>query len=104
MRHKMSEYDSMAKANLLKLLSLDLGKEIEYDDFRMAVEEIYNFRLDHRLLSKEELEAIEILFNAVARYSPFPHDREAYPTIYKDEGQIDAVVREVRSKLGVNRE
>jgi hypothetical protein len=97
----MSNYDPSARDELIKALCLRLGEDIGYDDFRMLVEDIYNFRLDHSLIPKHELEIFEQLFDAVARYSPFIHDREAYPTMYKDEGQIDEVVGQVRRALGL---
>ena len=98
----MPDYDPDARQKLLNLLLLRLGQDLDYDEFRIAVEEIYNFELDHSSLPEKELKIFEKLFDAVARYSPFPEDRAAYPTIYKDEKQIDEVVELTRRDLGLN--
>lgn len=97
----MPDYDPSARENLFRLLRLNLGKDISYDDFRMAVEEIYNFRLDHSSIPERELKTFERLFDAVTRYSPFAQDRASYPTVYKDEKQVDEAVERVRHELGI---
>lgn len=50
---KPTTYDPGAWADLEKLLRLRLGIDISYDDFRIAVEEIYNFGLDHASVPAE---------------------------------------------------
>lgn len=97
----MASYDPQAWDRFVQLLRLKLGVDLGYDDLRVAIEEIFNFKLDHRSVSHAELETIEQLFEIVARYSPFPEDRAAYPTIYKDEQEICAAVDRARQKLGL---
>jgi hypothetical protein len=95
------EYDPEGKVKFLKLLKLKLGQEITYDDFREEVLRIYNFKLDHRAVAPEELDAIERLFNVVAYYSPFPHDRAEYPSVFRDEADVERAVNQARIDLGV---
>jgi hypothetical protein len=85
----MSNFGPNARVQLLDLLLLRLGKDISHDEFRIEVEGIYNFQLDHRSISKPELDALERLFDVVARYSPDLSGREAYPGVYNDETQVD---------------
>jgi hypothetical protein len=69
----------------------------------MEVEEIYNYKLDHKSITSEELSIIKRLFDVVTRYSPFRHDREKYPTIYCDERAVDDALDSSRSALGIER-
>jgi len=97
----MTSREPQAWNNFLHLLGMRLGEDIGYDDFRIAIEDIYNFRLDHKSVSTRELDIIERLFDRVSRYSPFPKDRKRYPGAYIDEKQFEEAVREARRDLGI---
>ena len=83
------------RTDIVRLLRQRLGEDISYDDFRVAVEKLYNFRLTPESLPEDELNAIEELFDAVVWYSPFPEERAQIPH-YKDEAEVDAAVEKAR--------
>lgn len=83
------------RTDVVRLLRQRLGQDITYDDFRVAVEELYNFRLTPESLPENELNAIEDLFDVVAWYSPSPEERAQIPH-YKDEAEVDAAVERAR--------
>jgi hypothetical protein len=90
---------SATRSDLKKLLSVELGRGLSHDDFRIAFEELYNFQLNRADYSDDEWDALSTLFDVVARYSPIVDERLIYPGIYRDEQEVEAAVAEARRKL-----
>ena len=95
------EFDPRAWEWFLKLLQMRLGRDITHDHFRMQFEDIYHVRLAPESVSRAQRDVISRLFDVVARYSPFPHDRAAYPGIYRDEEDVEKAAEQARKELGV---
>lgn len=96
----MPEYDPQARERLLKLLRLELGKDIGYDEFRCEFEDAFNFGLDKALVSAQEFQIFQQLFDKVVWYSPFPHERAAIPN-YIGEIEMEVAVAEARRDLRI---
>lgn len=93
--------DPLAREKIHKLLRLQLGRDIGYDEFRVQFEELFNFGLSRSEVPAREFELLQRLFDTVILYSPFEHDRERYKGFYRDEKQVATVVEEVRQGLGI---
>jgi hypothetical protein len=96
----MPEYDPQARERLLRLIGLDLGKNIGYDEFRCEFEDAFNFGLDKASVSSDEFKIFQQLFDKVVWYSPFPHERASIPS-YIGEIEMEAAVAEARRALGI---
>jgi hypothetical protein len=96
----MPEYDAQARSQLLKLLTLQLGKDIAHDDFRIQFEDIFNFGLDRKSATEHEFRVFQRLFEKVVWYSPFPKERAEIPN-YIDEAEMEEAVAEARRSLGL---
>jgi hypothetical protein len=90
---------SGSRRDLEKLLSVELGRNLSHNDFRIAFEELYNFQLNPDDYSDDEWDALSTLFDVVARYSPILSDRLLYPGTYRDEQEVEAAVAEARRKF-----
>ena len=82
------------------MLGKKLGSEISHADFRVAFEDLFNFRLERSQVSPTDFEVLKGLFDTVVWYSPFPADRESYPH-YKSEAEIEVAVERARRDLGL---
>ena len=89
------DFDPDAREKLVRLLHGKLGDSDSFDNFRIALEELYNFRLDRRSLPPEEQGALEELFDTVAYYSPLIYERTKIP-IYRSEDDVVAAVAKAR--------
>ncbi|HEX6898271.1 MAG TPA: hypothetical protein VF789_01095 [Thermoanaerobaculia bacterium] len=96
----MSQNPVSARERIYKLLRLELGKDIGYDDFRIEYEDLYNFGLDRESVTEVEFKVFERLFDRIVWYSPLPEEREKIPS-YIGEGEMDAAVAEARRDLGL---
>jgi hypothetical protein len=66
--------------------------------FCREFERTYNLEIDKTQLTDVEREAFSKLFDKIAWYSPFPHERQAIPR-YLSGAQIRQAVGETRSAL-----
>jgi hypothetical protein len=95
-----SPHDPHARERLAKLLALELGRDIDHDDFRCEFESTFNFGLDRSSVSDYEFRIFKQLFDKVVWYSPFPEER-ARITSYIGEAEMEVAVDEARRALGI---
>ena len=100
MKHPNEPGSCAGRVELMRLLSLKVGTEISFKDFRIAIERLYNFQLEWADFSKEELDAVEKLFDEIVWYSPYPEERDAIPA-YKDEDDIRRALRRARQLFSI---
>jgi hypothetical protein len=92
-----------ARELILKLLSLEPGRDLSYDDFRIRYEDLFNFELDKASVSKKEFQVFKRLFDKVVWYSPFPDERARIAN-YIGEPEMEAAVAEARRALKIRSE
>lgn len=89
---------SSSRRGLEKLMQARPGKAFNHDQFRVAFEDFYNFRLKPEEFSEEELQALRDLFNVVVWYSPLPDERQKI-SHYRDDEDVERAWEKARSVL-----
>lgn len=79
---------NISRKNLEKIMRAKPGEELSHEEFRLAVEEFYNFGLQPGDLSEPELQALKALFDVVVWYSPLPSERQSIAH-YRDEEDVE---------------
>jgi hypothetical protein len=74
------------------------GKALTHDQFRIAVNDFYNFTLKPGDLSGEEMKALKDLFDVIIWYSPLPTERQKIPH-YRDEKDVERAWAKARTVL-----
>ena len=93
---KMSEKDQLYWA-----IKAFLKGEYQVKEFCSNFERIYNLELDKKVLTDNEKQTFEELFNTVVYYSQFPEDRKNYSG-YKDEQDIQKAVEKAAKELSLS--
>jgi hypothetical protein len=87
-----------SRSELEKIMRVRPGKALTHDQFRMAVEDFYNFALKSGDLAGNEMKALKDLFDVIVWYSPLPAERQKM-LHYRDEEDVERAWAKARAVL-----
>lgn len=85
----------------MKLLELELGRNVAHEDFCRAFEQTYNFGLESGDLSPTEDRVLRELFDTVAWFTPIRKERDELPTHFKNEKDVEVALAKAKAELGI---